>query len=473
MRLKRSPALALLFLSGLALTGLGVWLLLREVPSRPDRTPSAVVLVVMDALRADRVGGARNGVPLTPRLDAFSRGAALFENAAAACTWTRPSMASLFTSLHVDAHQVFHDDDPYSGGEVTADVLSESLDTMASYFQRHGYTTCGVQTNGNLEPQYGFSRGFDHYEYLPMASAEPVTDAALAALERAEGPLFLYVHYIDPHFPYDPPVEERSALGWPPALPPGEMEVVTDFVDYLWDHCEASVGIKAGMEHAPLSAGAREAVRLLYDGEVMHCDAQAGRLLGRTLEKYPDAVVVVTSDHGEHFWEHGQLAHGLSVYEEVLRVPLIIRGRGAPAGRQTAPASLVDVLPTMAALCGLPPEARWQGVSLLSGVPADRPLFTRNLGPWASFKIDQEAVVRDRIKLIVDRHAGRSSLHDLSLDPGEERDLSEEMPGVLAELTALLSAHERENARARTDTRRNAVIDEEARERLRGLGYVR
>lgn len=431
-----------------------------------------VVLIVLDALRADRVEAERGGVPVMPHLAQFAQESAYYPNAVTQCTWTRPSMATLFTSLHVDTHQVYFSTDPNDPAQPKSDALPAALETMASYLRARGYGTAAVQTNVNLIEEFGFAAGFDRYVYKENAPANEVTAAALELLKAEPGPFFLYAHYIDPHLPYDPPEPYRRMFGWPPPLNPEELAVATDFLDYFWDTCDVLIGRKAARELPPLSAAGEEAVRTLYDGEARFVDEEAYRLLEHIRARFPNTIVIITADHGEHFWDHGYLGHGLTLYEEELRVPLALSGPGVEPGRDTAPVGLIDLLPTVAALLGLPAQPQWQGRSFRGAPPEPLRAYSFTRGPWTGCNTYREMVREGEMKLILDRRTDGVELYDMAADPLERHNLAAERPEEAQALRATLEAHRERCIQARRGGAAASVaLPPEVRDQLRGLGY--
>lgn len=440
-----------------------------------DAPKPNIVLIVVEAFRTDRLGGSRNGEPLTPFLDEIAAEAAVFTRAVTPCTWTRPAMASLYTSLHVDAHQVYHDNDPEHMEAPTADALSNQLENIATFLKAAGYRTLGVQTNGNLVPQFGFAHGFDEYEYHPDAPGHVVTTAAKNTTARARQPFFLYAHYFDPHIAYAPPDPYLAMMGWPPGdISPEEKAIAEDFMGYFWEHCNVVSGRAEGFSTPELSEAGREAVRLRYDAEIRYADGQLRVLVTHLREQAPGTIFVITADHGEHFWDHGYLGHGLTMYECELHVPLFILGPGIEPGVRDAPVSLLDIMPTVAALLGRPASPMWQGRDMLDpAIPADRQLFSYTRGPWPGWNADREMVQAGPMKLIRDLVTGRLELYDWQADPREQHDLAGERPELAAELAERLDAHREENIGARQTEPERAEIDEETQRQLEAMGYIK
>jgi len=437
-------------------------------------TKPNILLIVPDALRADRLGAERNGVPIMPNLAALAKESILFSNASAPCTWTRPSMASLFTSLSVDTHQVY-----FSGGDPRkreldeSDALSESLETMASYLKKAGYMTAGIVTNANLLASLGFSQGFDRYEYLKHGEGEFLTARAREETEKLTEPFFFYVHYMDTHMPYLPPEEYRELLGWPPPIDKAELATVLDFMDYGFKWNDFKMGlIPEGPE--PLSEAAREALRTLYDGDARHFDDHIIKLIDYVQKSYPNTYIVLLSDHGEHFWEHGYLGHGLTLYEVELRVPFLIWGPGIDPGVVSRAVSTLDLLPTLADLLDLEPNPAWQGSSLFS-ISEDMPekaVYSHTRGTMSAHNRDFEMAKRHGLTLIWNHIHDKMELHDLENDPKEQYSLVEQLPDIVSKLKGLLEAHHERTVRARQKNGGEKVqLDSETLRQLEALGY--
>ncbi len=479
MRRMKLVTLGGLLVAGILLIAVGVWLgqyrsvapARKAVRQRLTSGPN-VVLIIIDALRADRVGGKRNGQPLMTFLEEFSKGSAVFEHAVTACTWTRPSIASLLTSLHVNTHQVFSDGKTSLDGTNMADTLSPGLETMAEYLYEQGYQTAGVQTNGNLAPVFKYDQGFEKYLYLPDSTTREVTDATLGLLNNLTSPFFLYVHYLDPHLPYNPPEEYRRQFGWPPAISPEELKTVTtDFMAYVVNYMKCVSGAETGT-YTPLSDAAKETACLLYDAEVRYVDDALRRLVPELQRRWPDTYIIISADHGEHLWDHDSYGHGLSMYEEVLHVPMIVSGPGISPCNIPRNVSLVDILPTVAAWLKLPVRPFWQGKDMFAPPPKEpRPFFSYTEGPNPGWKTKREMVLVGNDKLIVDRMKDMVELYDVAKDPQNLHDLSGERPEQVKAFRALLDEHQKENMRARQTVRTKAVMDAETEERLHGIGY--
>lgn len=412
-----------------------------------------IVLITIDTLRADALTGRPDAMPSVAGLAA--RGV-VFEDAVAASPWTGPSMAAVLSGRYP--------------GEIgirgLRDALPASVETLPERLQDAGYRTGAVLSNGLLGPEYGHGEGYElfHCEpyrsqdpdgtYRPAFTADRVTSRALETLARLEergGPAFLHVHYTDPHEPYLPPERWRDlALGERPAL--GEDELLR----------QAFVGLRA-------TPRLLRGVRAAYDGEVSFVDDEIGRLL----EGLPaDAVVLLTSDHGEEFQDHGSWLHGHTLYEELLHVPMILVAPDAPPGtRVRGPVSHVDVLPTLCELAGVPAQGpEVSGRSLLARVRDPELAPTPVIAALEGKDRDFLAARHGRWKLHWFPGTGQVSLYDVAADPGERADVASQRPRIVGSLRSVLEAY-----RARCVPAESASAEEEARrvEALRAIGYVR
>ena len=467
--LRRSPArVSALALLALALGAGGC----RE--PGPEAPPPNVLVLVLDTLRADRLGVYGNERGLTPFLDGLAGRGAVFANAYAASSWTVPSVASLFTSRYPSQHRVVDFES----------VLADREITLAERLAAHGWATAGFTANFRLSEEFGYAQGFDTWQPLLLLSGRSVVpgdlkaraglvvDKALAWLDargsQDPAPVLLYLHFLEPHPPYLPPEPQRGRFAG--AAPPGRDRVGQPEAD-------------GSRRRRSRGAHRRRGVALLaalYDGEVAALDAALAGLFDalRRRRFLDDALVVVTSDHGEEFREHDDLLHGLTLFEESIRVPLIVLASGVAAGTVVQPpVSLVDVAPTLLDLLGLPAEPGFEG---RSRAPLLRGAVTSEADDIVAELIDESArrerrhraaLIRETQKLVVDQ-AGRSHAYDLARDPAE-RDPQTESGSTRADLgTGARAAPRRPRAprqrRGRDAAARRGDPREPARAGLRG-----
>jgi choline-sulfatase len=421
-RLRRPTARLLSLCLASAAAGCGP----RRAPAPPP-APN-VLLVTIDTLRADRLGCYGRATAETPAIDGLARGGLLFRRAYTPVPLTLPAHATMLTGLEPAAHGLL--DNGMVARELGAPTLAERLAAA-------GYDSAAFVAAHVLNRVFGLDRGFALYDDGPpeaddgegffhgVADARGRVDAALEWLRRPRpGPFFLWVHLYDAHAPHV----------------------------------------------APEGFGARFAD--VYDGEIAYVDTQVARLL-RALDTTGAAdrtLVVVTSDHGEAFGEHGEQTHGILLHDATLHVPLVLRLPGrVPAGASSdRVVGLADLAPTVLGLAGLPPDPRGHGVSLLSEPKTERPLWAASEYParqygWAPLR----ALRSGGLKYV---EAPRPELYDLARDPGELRNLAAERVDEAARWSARLREVERALS-AQGTGRAPAEADAETRERLAALGY--
>jgi arylsulfatase A-like enzyme len=418
-----------------------------------EAPPRGLVLVTVDTLRADHVSPYGGIVP-TPSFEILAREGALAEQAYTSTPTTGPAHVSLLTGLYPWRHRTLEN----------AVSVDGSLATLAEILRDEGFRTAAFVSSYVLHPRFGFDRGFERYEFEPTQSyawrgemtpsfwtrGEHTTRSALRWLnERAasgEERFFLWVHYFDPHAPYQPPqgfeVSPTQPVDLSRKLLPPEV------------------------------SDAQELRRLIraYRGEVRYADAQLGHLVERLriLALLESTVLVVTSDHGEGLGDHGLLEHGANLHEELVRVPLVVRAPGVAAGRRLrGPVQLEDLLPTALALLG---------VSVPEGLDGE------NLAPW--LRGQTEASPREEVRgrrrtyatrpdLYYERRKGLKwigelgslgTVYVLERDPAEKagnpgQGASETLRAEVAAARELPAAPPR-------------PVDPEARRALEALGYL-
>jgi arylsulfatase A-like enzyme len=342
-----------------------------------------VIIYVIDTLRADRTSVFGSARDTTPAARALARDAVAFPNAHSVSTWTRPSIATLLTSLFPST----------SGAVGRMGRLDDAAWYLPQAFQRDGWTTAAFVANGNLfDRRVGFQRGFSTFRAIVHpetgefnATSESVVEPVLRFIEEQETSRFLlYVHVVDPHAPYRLEAPYR--------------ELFTDTFD------------------------PKSSIPLNYDRAIRQADDQFGRVIAALKQKrfWKSSTVVLTADHGEEFREHGGAAHGETLFEEQIRIPLVIKfrdgdGRGTT---RTEPVSLADVAPTIADQFDLTPSSRWIGKSLWRRrLPADREIYlTEDMGPNRLYALKKRS-----LKLIVRLYPTFSrTLFDLDRDPLEK-----------------------------------------------------
>jgi arylsulfatase A-like enzyme len=433
----------------------------------PEEAPTAdrpnVLLIVVDTLRADKLGCFGSDLAATPRIDALAAESVRFENAYSHAPWTLPSFASLLTSLYPPQHG--------AGGFIqNFSKLADDRQTIGESFGAAGYETASVVNVDFLTAAFGLTQGFDHVDFevypdnVRVRTATRTTDAALTWLgTRRARPFFLLVHYFDPHMIYSPPREFRAEFAAPEDRDAG---------GWIFGTRAQIVAQHEGRVRFD-EATVRRAERL-YDGEVAYTDHEVGRLLDALdgLGLREETIVVFTADHGEEFWDHGGIAHGHTIYEEQVHVPLLFSwpGRIAPGTVQAA-VGHVDVAPTLCDLAGIETDPRFAGKSLAGGLAgqamADRPVLQMG-NFWGPPIVGWR---RDGHKLIVWPDE-RLELFDLRTDPGETDNLDSREPERVAALLEELRFTLRGLGGEDRDDGTAPELTPEQIERLRSLGYV-
>ena len=411
-----------------------------EAPLNLSLPNANILLITLDTTRADRIGAYGYTLAETPRLDALASEGVLFEQTITPTAFTLPSHSSIMTGLYPPFHGM-----RLNGGSALADVQV----TLAEQLTQAGYRTSAVIAAFVLDQRWGLGQGFESFDddiamepeqKLDLAGvqrrADRVVDLGLEWLESDdERPFFAWMHFYDPHIPYDPPEPYASRFG--------------------------GRGLSG-----------------LYDGEIAFADSQIGRALDWLEERgmAEDTVVVVVGDHGESLGQHGESEHGYFVYDATVRVPLIIRVPGSDLENVRVPAQVrtIDVLPTVLELVGVEAPEPLHGESLV-------PLMLEPDGEGPGYAYSESMSVhlqygwsalysiRTADHKFID--APRAELYDLAADPSEttnvfrrEFDLAEELRAALADLRTEIETGAPET--------QEADLDEETLGMLAALGYV-
>lgn len=384
--------------------------------ARRDASKPNLILVSIDTLRADHLGCYGYGRPTSPTLDAFASEGLLFEDVSTTSPWTLPAHASLLTGLYPRRH----------GLKSFDETLPGELAYLPELLHNEGYAVSGVVNTHCLHERIGYSRGFDSYLYekekLDLAAPTAVTERALEWLRRNwRGPFFLFLHYYDVHSDY------RS-------LPRYEMEFVRPYRGKLnGTTSQLLLARKFAIRNGVIPLDGADARHLidLYDAGIRQLDSGIARLLWFLEEKgiLEDSLIAITGDHGEEFLEHGNVLHGRTYFEEVLRVPLLLRGPGVPRGKRVdAMASLVDVMPTLLSLLDVPVPARLNGIDLSPAWREDGAELPERFilaeADWQNEQNDLLRAVRSGpYKLIYNRLTGQQRLFDIVSNPRETKNI--------------------------------------------------
>ncbi|MFT5052163.1 MAG: choline-sulfatase [Chlamydiales bacterium] len=438
--------------------------------SRP-RPPRAVVILV-DTLRRDSLGC--YGAPLdpTPIIDGLAGEGVRFEQAISSSGWTLPSVASLLTGTWPSIHKAL-------GKSTRLTPISADVPTAAEAFSEAGFTTLAVANAAFLSPVLGLDRGFDIFDHRPafndrIRPAGESVDTALGMLaDHPDEPVLLLLHLFDPHLDYAP-APRLAARFIPNPREPALPISAQDCLDIR------------GPGGGPPAAEDQEYVTAAYQAEVASVDQAIGRLFAglRELDMYEDTWIILTADHGEEFWDHGAFEHGHTLYDELVRVPLIIRPPAASEHGIAVVESQVrvlDVMPTLFDAFGETQPTSFVGSSLLTVMGgtdrADRIAYSES----TLYGADKIAFRNRRYKYV--RNRGERArvpeeLYDWRTDPGETENLIERRPDLASELRAELAAFDASIQGEVARTRAGEVEDinpatiESYEKSLESLGYA-
>jgi len=465
---------------------LGAIAVLAQLVACGDAPRLDVVVLVIDTLRADRVGVYGSDAGLTPTIDALAATGAVFERAYAQSSWTNPSVASLLTSRYQSQHGITN----------VMTILPESESTLAEVFWLNGYLTAGFSANTGIAHERGFGQGYTNYVvYQPEYGDDGPFDAVPAraavlnqgALEWLDAqprskPVFMWLQYMEPHFPYVLP-EPLAELDGAPCPDP----------------------VKAKMSDPDGPAPAPEvmrAVELCYDASVKAADTAVAALVGelRRRGRLEHTIIAITSDHGEELREHGRVGHGYTLYDEVIRVPLVIALPWNTHGLTVSKVvRLIDLAPTLLELAGIRPPKSFEGRSFAELMPPPLGWWQRlrarvwqsdpppvvDGGPDGALsellsaagarrpQRDQHlmALVDDDRKLIVSKGDPPRAFFDLTADPTEQGTGLALDAGARETLERILAAT-LERASRNPAKPVDRTMDPDTRRQLEALGYV-
>lgn len=432
-----------------------------EPSPRVDTLPD-IVVIVLDAARADHFGVYGYGRNTTPQIDDLAAGSVVFRNAFAPTPYTRSSVPTLITGLSFHEHEVISQNH----------VLNEDARTLAEYLQGIGYRTACYTANANHSVASGTDQGCDEFHELwrnpdgPGPHEEWNDPHRLSELAReqlvrdSDQPLFLMLHYVPPHVPY---------------APREEFDVFTD-ESYTGPYTGLLATMRAiNQGELRPSVADLNHVMSLYDGNLRMGDDAVGKVLDvlRRRDRWDQTMVLVLSDHGEAFEEHGRMGHNTTVYDEMLHIPFILRlpGDVIPERVDTeALVTLADVVPTVLGYVGLEPDGPLTGADLLSPATFDvrRSLAARSSGErpaYAYRTLDWKAIATGA-------ELRRQEVYNLRADPAETKNLASEQLDTSLCLATLLRQELSESRKALSAGEVPALSRDDM-EALRSLGYVR
>ncbi|MFQ5767302.1 MAG: sulfatase [Acidobacteriota bacterium] len=450
------------------LAGTALLAVVLALPSLACRTARQarpnILFIVVDTLRPDHLGCYGSRRPVSPAMDELAARSVRFSHALASAPWTLPSIASMLTGLYPSAHRATH----------IRTRLSLKARTLAERLKEQGYRTAGIVSHTFLSTYLNMNQGFEIYSEKEAQgedhlSTPGVTDQALQVLrlfKQVHQPFFLFVHYFDPHYRY----RRHPEVGFAPSRA-GRLQG-NESIEEL-----RAYGDRLGHEEVDF-------LRDLYDEEIRYTDGGIDRLLRGLREEgfKENTVVILAGDHGEEFLERGWLGHTRTLYQELIRVPLLIGlPRRRQAGRVVEEAvSLVSLVPTILELAGIEVEpGAFQSPSLVPALEGSaEPSAILSEVDFVAYKrqdgvkeAHKKALIVGAMKLIRDESQGRLEMYDLVHDPAEVADLSQVRVQEAAAMDRRLEEMLRKIRLRRLDQEERKLDPEEIRH-LEGLGYI-
>jgi arylsulfatase A-like enzyme len=437
------------------------------IPEQPN-----IILITIESLRPDHVGSYGSTRPTTPGLDRFAEQAVVYEDAHSVTSWTLASHASLFTGLYPSAH----------GANQSRSRLDD-MPTIARLLSDAGYQTAGFASGPYLARSHNLNQGFEFYDDSPAtvgtqggAHKDVTNGKMVSALGRflqkerdSKRPLFLFAYFWDPHYDYIPP---------------------DPFKTMFLDDQTTSINLEGYESNSLISPELQEGehryILAQYDAEIAWTDHTLQKVFAQLRKDHlwEDSLVIITSDHGEEFFDHGQKGHKKSLYVESVHVPLLIKfPRSSRTGRDGRLVSLVDLFSTVLEFAGITDVPAHQGHSLLQSETEDRSIFFELLASsYLRTNDEREYTRRDEewfavrkggSKLVTVPDENRRELYSVATDPREVYEIAITDPQRVQVLESLI-AQWREESRQLSESRETseAQLSEDQLERLRALGYL-
>ncbi len=423
----------------------------RPADDLPTGRPN-IILISLDTLRADHLSLYGYERRTSPHLENIARDSIVFERAIAQSSSTTPSHRSLFQSR-------------------VPSQTSKRMPVLAEILGNEGFATAAFTGGGNVSAKFGFGRGFD--VYFEASKGQVSFPEVYPEFERwlrdsRERPFFVFLHSYDIHHPYTapPPYELLFCDGIESEIDGRESGVILNKLRRAQNQRDFTGEVV-------LTDMDKERIIALYDGGIAHADSYLRRIrtLLEELRTWDNTILIILSDHGEEFWEHGSVLHSHTLYQELLAVPLLIRLPGGRFGGQRIAPSvrLLDVAPTLLDLLDIPKSAGHQGTSLMtvmSKQPTTEPPIA--VSEIASFR----SVLQWPWKVITDRKTGAMQLYHLDQDPLEQQDLDRENHEATVEIYRQLTRGQPVDEGRFVDVLDELPDDPQLVEQLRALGYI-
>jgi len=439
--------------STLAIASVFIAILGCSAEKKPDVRPN-LILISIDTLRADHLGCYDYPRPTSPAIDQLASEGVVFKNVMATSPWTLPSHGSILTGMYPSR----------LGLNSYESKLPSTVTTLSMLLAENGFKTAAVVNSIFLRQKHGFNQGFDYFVATPGINNSAPSVIKLSKLwirHQGQQPFFLFMHIFDTHSSYVPQKKYKEKFVRPYKGPAsgsgsflfkirnGEYEPQKEDVDHIID---------------------------LYDAEVRQVDDNLKDLFDslRASGVLDNSVVIICSDHGEEFLEHDDVFHGKTQYQELLKIPLIIRGPGIPSGRRiSAVSSLVDIMPTALSLLDLPIPADLDGINLAPMFQNNKSRLTeRSVFAEADHNNEQDNIKRavryQNYKLHYNLLTKKIELYDLSVDPFEQTDIAENHPQMVDRLFEKLTIFMQPPQKSK----QTVPLSTGELEKLKSLGYM-
>jgi len=436
----------------------------------PSSGPN-IVLILIDCLRADHIGSSGYKHDTTPYLDRLSKNSVVFKETFSSSPWTKPSVASLFTSLHPNVHTAIS----------SQQTLPLPLTTLAEVLKKNGYATYFF--NGGNEfcgDEFNFNQGFDTYMGRKACdskySAEELTEIVLDQLPLNEkNKFFAYIHYMDLHLPYHQ--NRYNTLFAPPEsgrFPPNQPQKIS------------GDNIRELTYSDKLAPEDKASIVSLYDGQIRYVDENIERIISAFRKKklFQNTIFIVTSDHGEEFWDHAGFEHGQSLYNELLRIPFIISIPGVAPTEIKTRVRLIDIFPTLMDILGISPDnLNLQGCTLMPLVKGDLESDSPVFSGATLYHRERFSLIKNNLKIIYntddrkdkwdhdprERAEAWFEVYDLEENPLEKPDSQIQDPKIISALKEDLEMFISLPPFAKAN---KITINRELSNQLRSLGYL-
>ena len=432
-----------------------------NLQSGPSEKDFNIVLITIDALRADHLSCYGYDRKTSPNIDKIAEKGIIFQNAVAPSSWTAPSMVSLFTSVYPVNHEVVHG----IGGKWNPkkqEVFSAELITLAEILRNQGYTTFGVASNLHLSRKLGFGQGFDYFECLSFLPAPPVNKVVYEwkkAIKKSEK-FFLWVHYFDPHSPYiarTPWVDRYTSRTLTQKLnfPRKTFSQIKQLIPQFRDDPQMLSNLVA-----------------LYDSEIHYVDSHLGELI-REFDLDKNTLIIISSDHGEEFLDHGQLGHGNNVHRETINIPLIVKLPNSSEKKTVEKyVNLIDIMPTIleSVDASLPEQILGKSFWKNEGTVLENSTSHYNFSELDTENI-VKAIITPQWKYIYNYNDETEQLYNVAEDPLEVDNLVDKEVKQSNSLKEQLF-HWVSSAKKYPPQKSTLLLSPEEEQKLRELGYI-